>query len=153
MFAATAAWASRLVAAGARLASATVWAACSKCAGTDLVVSLSDGDELVFCCCLEVEEARVGAGQYQQGLIEVALQGGLLADLGVLQREEHHQGDGGGEGLERGQPRGVARGLSSAPAQNTMLTSAAAVLAAVLWETWPQLVQQPAADGPLPWGV
>jgi len=53
-----------------------------------------------------VQQALVGPWQHSQNLIALALHRGLLPHLGVLQREDHHQRHGRGEGLKRGQPQG-----------------------------------------------
>jgi hypothetical protein len=82
------------------------------------------------------DEVVVGAGQRLQDLVELALDGRLLAGLGVLEGENHDQSDCGGKGFEDGE-YGSHPGVRRAAIRNAALISRATVLSTVLWEKRP----------------
>ena len=65
---------------------------------------MASGPQFVIGGVLESEQRIVGAGQRPQDLIKLALRRPLLAGLGVLDNEDHHEGQGGHQGLEDGLP-------------------------------------------------
>jgi hypothetical protein len=58
------------------------------------------GVQFVVGCVLEGEQSIVGTGYSQEDLVELALGRPLMAALGVLDDEDHGQGQGGNHGLE-----------------------------------------------------
>jgi len=64
------------------------------------------GVQFVLGCVLEGEQGIVGTGYGQEDLVELALGRPLMAGLGVLDDEDHGQGQGGHHGLEYRFPAG-----------------------------------------------
>jgi hypothetical protein len=64
------------------------------------------GVQFVVGCVLEGEQSIVGIGYGQEELVELALGRPLMAGLGVLDDEDHSQGQGGYHGLEYRFPSG-----------------------------------------------
>ena len=64
------------------------------------------GVQFVVGCMLEGEQSIVGTGHGQEDLVELALGRPLMAALGVLDDEDHGQGQGGNHGLEYRFPSG-----------------------------------------------
>ncbi|HET9081971.1 MAG TPA: hypothetical protein VFO01_15850 [Trebonia sp.] len=64
------------------------------------------GVQFVVGCVLEGEQSIVGTGYGQEDLVELALGRPLMAALGVLDDEDHGQGQGGYHGLEYRFPSG-----------------------------------------------
>jgi hypothetical protein len=64
------------------------------------------GVQFVVGCVLEGEQSIVGIGYGQEDLVELALGRPLMTGLGVLDDEDHSQGQGGYHGLEYRFPAG-----------------------------------------------
>src|SRR5580704_16008376 len=64
------------------------------------------GVQFVLGCVLEGKQGIVGTGYGQEDLVELALGRPLMAALGVLDDEDHGQGQGGHHGLEYRFPSG-----------------------------------------------
>jgi hypothetical protein len=61
---------------------------------------MAGGSQLGVRRVLQRDQGVVGVGQHPEDLVELALGGGLMAGLGVLDDEHHGHGDRRDQGLE-----------------------------------------------------